>query len=304
MNKYIVSTHNLTKSYGAINSVDQLDMKVAEGSIYGFLGPNGAGKTTTIRMLLGLIKPTNGSINIFNQDLKENRISILKQIGSLVESPSYYSHLTGYENLEIIRRLLNASKQRIDEVLRIVRLEKHKDKLVKQYSLGMKQRLGIAIALIGNPKLLILDEPTNGLDPAGIHEIRELIKQLPQQYGMTVIISSHLLSEIDHIATQVGIINSGKLIFQDTIEALRSKSNSFIKIKVDDLLQSQKVLKQNNIQFSIENKDLVIPKCDNPYISQVNSILVQNNLSVYRIEEQKHSLEDIFLNLTAEGGRL
>jgi ABC-2 type transport system ATP-binding protein len=304
MDKYIVSTHNLTKSYGTINSVDQLDMKVAEGSIYGFLGPNGAGKTTTIRMLLGLIKPTNGSINVFNQDLKENRISILKQIGSLVESPSYYSHLTGYENLEIIRRLLNASKQRIDEVLRIVRLEKHKDKLVKQYSLGMKQRLGIAIALLGNPKLLILDEPTNGLDPAGIHEIRELIKQLPQQYGMTVIISSHLLSEIDHIATQVGIINSGKLIFQDTIEELRSKSNSFIKIKVDDLLQSQKVLKQNNIQFSIENKDLVIQKCDNPYISQVNSILVQNNLSVYRIEEQKHSLEDIFLNLTAEGGRL
>lgn len=304
MNKYIVETHNLTKSYGTVNSVDQLNMQVKEGEIYGFLGPNGAGKTTTIRMLLGLIKPTNGSISIFNQNLKENRIPILKNIGSLVESPSYYGHLTGQENLEIIRRLLNVPKQRIDEVLHIVRLEKQKDKLVKQYSLGMKQRLGIAIALLGNPKLLILDEPTNGLDPAGIHEIRELIKQLPHKYGMAVIISSHLLSEIDHIATQVGIINSGKLIFQDKIEALRSKSDSFIKMKVDDLLKSQKVLKQNNIDFSIENKDLIIQKCDNSHISHVNSILVQNDLSVYRIEEQKHSLEDIFLGLTAEGGRL
>lgn len=223
MGIYIVETEDLTKAYGAVNSVSQLQMKVGKGEIYGFLGPNGAGKTTTIRMLLGLIKPTTGNIKVFNRDLKTNRIDILREVGSLVESPSYYGHLTGHENLEVIRQMLQVPKKNIDEVLRIVRLEKQKDKLVKQYSLGMKQRLGIAMALLGNPKLLILDEPTNGLDPAGIQEIRELIKQLPKQYDMTVVISSHLLNEMDQIATQVGIINSGQLIFQDKIEVLRKK---------------------------------------------------------------------------------
>ncbi|WP_141522309.1 ABC transporter ATP-binding protein, partial [Bacillus pseudomycoides] len=192
MGTYIVETEDLTKTYGAVNSVNQLQMQVGKGEIYGFLGPNGAGKTTTIRMLLGLIKPTTGNIKVFNRDLKTNRIDILREVGSLVESPSYYGHLTGHENLEVIRQMLQVPKKNIDEVLRIVRLEKQKDKLVKQYSLGMKQRLGIAMALLGNPKLLILDEPTNGLDPAGIQEIRELIKQLPKQYDMTVVISSHL----------------------------------------------------------------------------------------------------------------
>lgn len=223
MGTYIVETEDLTKTYGAVNSVNQLQMQVGKGEIYGFLGPNGAGKTTTIRMLLGLIKPTTGNIKVFNRDLKTNRIDILREVGSLVESPSYYGHLTGHENLEVIRQMLQVPKKNIDEVLRIVRLEKQKDKLVKQYSLGMKQRLGIAMALLGNPKLLILDEPTNGLDPAGIQEIRELIKQLPKQYDMTVVISSHLLNEMDQIATQVGIINSGQLIFQDKIEVLRKK---------------------------------------------------------------------------------
>lgn len=224
MGTYIVETEDLTKTYGAVNSVNQLQMQVGKGEIYGFLGPNGAGKTTTIRMLLGLIKPTTGNIKVFNRDLKTNRIDILREVGSLVESPSYYGHLTGHENLEVIRQMLQVPKKNIDEVLRIVRLEKQKDKLVKQYSLGMKQRLGIAMALLGNPKLLILDEPTNGLDPAGIQEIRELIKQLPKQYDMTVVISSHLLNEMDQIATQVGIINSGQLIFQDKIEVLRKKA--------------------------------------------------------------------------------
>ncbi|MGY3185967.1 ABC transporter ATP-binding protein [Lysinibacillus sp. TE18511] len=304
MGTYIVETENLTKSYGAGNSVSQLHMSVREGEIYGFLGPNGAGKTTTIRMLLGLIKPTTGNIKIFNKDLKTNRLDILRDVGSLVESPSYYGHLTGYENLEVIRQMLQVPKKNIDEVLRIVRLEKQKDKLVKQYSLGMKQRLGIAMALLGNPKLLILDEPTNGLDPAGIQEIRELIKQLPKQYGMSIIISSHLLNEMDQIATQVGIINSGQLIFQDKIEVLRQKSQALMKIRVNDVVRAHQLLEQHQIHLRIDGDYLITHQQEDHFISHINHLLVQQNLSVYRIEEEKHTLEEIFLNLTEKGGVL
>ncbi|TXR64414.1 bacitracin ABC transporter ATP-binding protein [Bacillus sp. AY18-3] len=304
MGTYIVETEDLTKTYGAVNSVNQLQMQVGKGEIYGFLGPNGAGKTTTIRMLLGLIKPSKGNIKVFNRDLKTSRIDILREVGSLVESPSYYGHLTGHENLEVIRQMLQVPKKNIDEVLRIVRLEKQKDKLVKQYSLGMKQRLGIAMALLGNPKLLILDEPTNGLDPAGIQEIRELIKQLPKQYDMTVVISSHLLNEMDQIATQVGIINSGQLIFQDKIEVLRKKSQAAMKIRVNDVVKAHQILEQHHIHLRIEGNCLVTHQQEDHLISHINHLLVQQNLSVYRIEEEKHTLEEIFLSLTEKGGVL
>ncbi|WP_141532230.1 ABC transporter ATP-binding protein [Bacillus cereus] len=304
MGTYIIETEDLTKTYGAVNSVNQLQMQVGKGEIYGFLGPNGAGKTTTIRMLLGLIKPTTGNIKVFNRDLKTNRIDILREVGSLVESPSYYGHLTGHENLEVIRQMLQVPKKNIDEVLRIVRLEKQKDKLVKQYSLGMKQRLGIAMALLGNPKLLILDEPTNGLDPAGIQEIRELIKQLPKQYDMTVVISSHLLNEMDQIATQVGIINSGQLIFQDKIEVLRKKSQASMKIRVNDVVKAHQILEQHQIHLGLEGDCLVTYQQEDHLISHINHLLVQQNISVYRIEEEKHTLEEIFLSLTEKGGVL
>ncbi|PGM33730.1 bacitracin ABC transporter ATP-binding protein [Bacillus cereus] len=304
MGTYIIETEDLTKTYGAVNCVNQLQMQVGKGDIYGFLGPNGAGKTTTIRMLLGLIKPTKGNIKVFNRDLKTNRIDILREVGSLVESPSYYGHLTGHENLEVIRQMLQIPKKNIDEVLRIVRLEKQKDKLVKQYSLGMKQRLGIAMALLGNPKLLILDEPTNGLDPAGIQEIRELIKQLPKQYDMTVVISSHLLNEMDQIATQVGIINSGQLIFQDKIEVLRKKSQASMKIRVNDVVKAHQILEQHQIHLGLEGDCLVTHQQEDHLISHINHLLVQQNISVYRIEEEKHTLEEIFLSLTEKGGVL
>ncbi|MCL6627948.1 MAG: ATP-binding cassette domain-containing protein, partial [Alicyclobacillus shizuokensis] len=192
MSEMVIETSNLTRRYGKKVSVNNVNLKVPKGSIYGFLGPNGAGKTTTIRMLLGLIRPTSGHIRIFNQDLSKHRMPILRRIGSLVESPSYYGHLSGYENLDVIARLLKVPSKRIDEVLGIVRLTPAAHQTVKGYSLGMKQRLGIAAALLGNPDLLILDEPTNGLDPAGIHEIRTLIKDMPKQHGITVVVSSHL----------------------------------------------------------------------------------------------------------------
>ncbi len=216
--EYIVQTQNLSKSFGKEQAVSNLNLQIRKGEIYGFLGPNGAGKTTTIRMLLGLMKPSSGTIKIFEKNITKDRIQILAKIGSLVENPSYYPHLTAYENLEALRKILGVSKTRIDEVLEIVRLKEVAHKKVKGFSLGMKQRLGIAASLLHSPELLILDEPTNGLDPSGIIEIRNLIKRLPEEYGMTIIISSHLLSEIDQMATQVGIVSKGKLIFQDSIE--------------------------------------------------------------------------------------
>ena len=232
--EYIVQTENLSKSFGKEQAVSNINLKIRKGEIYGFLGPNGAGKTTTIRMLLGLMKPSSGTIKIFQKDVTRDRINILAKIGSLVENPSYYPHLTAYENLEALRKILGVPKSRIDEVLAIVRLKDAANKKVKGFSLGMKQRLGIAASLLHNPELLILDEPTNGLDPSGIIEIRNLIKRLPSEYGMTIIISSHLLSEIDQMATQVGIVSKGKMIFQDSIEAMRKSAQPKVFIKVSD----------------------------------------------------------------------
>lgn len=217
----IVKTSGLTKRYNDNLSVNNLNMSVKEGRIYGFLGPNGAGKSTTLKMLLNLVKPTTGEIDIFGKRLNsKTRAAILRNIGSLIESPSYYGHLTGTENLKILQTLLDVPKKNIDEVLRIVRLDRQQNKKVSAYSLGMKQRLGLAGALLSFPRLLILDEPTNGLDPAGIQEMRELIKFLPKQYGMTVIVSSHLLSEIDRMAEDVGIIANGKMMYQGALDNL------------------------------------------------------------------------------------
>lgn len=227
MQKEIVKTTGLTKKYGDIYPVSNLDMSVREGRIYGFLGPNGAGKSTTLKMLLGLVNPTAGQISIFgNPCNSKNRMEILQNIGSLIESPSYYGNLTARENLKICSTILDLPDSNIDEVLKIVRLDRQEGKRTSNYSLGMKQRLGLAGALLAFPKLLILDEPTNGLDPAGIQEMRELIRSLPAKYGMTVIVSSHLLSEIDQLADDIGIIANGKMKYQGTLEALHEHDNN------------------------------------------------------------------------------
>ncbi len=208
----ILETRSLCKRYGTAMRVNGLNLSVPEGSIYGFLGPNGAGKSTTLKMALGLVHPTSGAVKLFGKEMNAaNMRDILRRTGSLIEAPSYYGHLTGKENLEVIRQMKGAPEKDVDEVLRIVRLDGQKDKRAAHYSLGMKQRLGLAGALLGYPKLLILDEPTNGLDPAGIQEMRELILELPERFGMTVVVSSHLLSEIDQIAGHVGIIREGEL---------------------------------------------------------------------------------------------
>ena len=295
----IVATDNLSKEYDGVYRVQELDIRIKEGDIYGFLGPNGAGKSTTMKMLLGLVKPTSGTIEIMGKPFNEkNRRDILSSVGSLIESPSYYGHLTGRENMEIIRRLLDLPKKNIEEAVHIVRMENQMEKKVKNYSLGMKQRLGIAMALARFPKLLILDEPTNGLDPAGIEEMRELIKTLPKQYGMTVMISSHILSEIDQMATVVGIINQGCLIFQERMSVLDTQREPQIVLRTSDNNRAYQLLKKVNPQRTADG--LQIGALTDEQTGAVVQCLCSNGISVYRVEEHRESLEDIFLNLTGK----
>jgi len=304
MSEFIIETKKLTKKFGSTTVVNSIDLNVKKGEIFGFLGPNGAGKTTTIRMLLGLARPTSGSIRIFEKDIRKEKLAILRKIGSLVEYPSYYGHLTAYENLEAVRVLLNVPKSRIDEVLAIVRLTNDAKRPVKGFSLGMKQRLGIATALLGNPELLILDEPTNGLDPSGILEIRELIKSMPREHGITIVISSHLLSEIDQMATQVGIISKGDIIFQDSISKLREQANSTIEMTLDDPEGGWKMLLAKGYPVELLDDHLSFSLGTDPYVASIVRTLVQSGFSIYRVEEKKKSIEEIFMELTGKDGGL
>lgn len=224
----IIETRNLTKSYADFTAVSGIDLHIPKGSVYGFLGPNGAGKSTTMKLFLGLTRPTGGSFTVDGMRYPENRVQILRKIGSFIESPAFYGNLTGEENLEIIQRILELPKSSVAEALEIVGLTQFRKRLVKKYSLGMKQRLGLAGALIGKPPILILDEPTNGLDPVGIHEIRTLIRSLPRQFQCTVLVSSHLLSEVELMADTVGILNHGHLLFEGTLDQLKCSAKSLM----------------------------------------------------------------------------
>ncbi|WP_139991105.1 ABC transporter ATP-binding protein [Paenibacillus paridis] len=304
MNEWIIETKGLSKRYKGRYAVSNLNLKIAKGDIYGFLGPNGAGKTTTIRMLLGLIKPSNGSVNIFGKALNKERLSILRRVGSLVEYPSYYGHLSATDNLEAIRRIIEAPKSRISEVLSIVGLAKEARRPVKGFSLGMKQRLGIASALLGNPELLMLDEPTNGLDPSGILEIRELIKQMPKQHGITVLISSHLLSEVELTAGTVGIIRQGELVFQDTIANLHQQAQGSMSLVVSDPEQAHITLRQHGIESVHRGKTLLLEQTSDHTVARIVRTLVERKHDIYRVEEKRKTLEELFLQIVGEGTQL
>lgn len=245
MNNMITTSH-LTKKYKSFTAVSDVSLHIQKGRIYGFLGPNGAGKSTTMKILLGLTAPTKGSFTIDGKHFPENRLAILKEIGSFIESPSFYANLTGRENLDIIRRILDLPENAVDDALELVGLTAFGDRLAKKYSLGMKQRLGLAEALIGRPPILILDEPTNGLDPSGIHEIRNLIKALPALYDCTVLISSHMLSEIELIADDIGILNHGQLLFEGELNELRqyAMNRGFAADNLEDMFLS--MIEQDN----------------------------------------------------------
>lgn len=295
----VIQTNNLTKEYNGSFAVNNLNISIGEGQVYGFLGPNGAGKTTSIRMILGLIKPSKGSVEVFGKTQNsKNRAAILKNVGALIENAASYPHLTAYENLKIMKTLTDSSYDNIDKVLKTVRLDDVKNKLVKEFSLGMRQRLGIAMALLRNPKLLILDEPTNGLDPSGIHEIRELIKEIPNTYGSTVLISSHLLSEIDQMATHVGIITKGSLVYQGSIEDLRNKGEDKILLRTDDIPKTLNVLNENGVSGKVNDGCVEMNYFNDSSLGNIIQNIIYKGIKVYRIQEEKTSLEDIFLNMT------
>ena len=297
----IIETHDLCKQYGNALRVAHLDLDVPEGSVYGFLGPNGAGKSTTLKMILGLVRPTAGDIRVLGKKMDGgNRLSVLRQVGSLIESPSYYGHLTGEENLRIVQTLRGVPEKNIREVLQIVRLDGQRGKKVAHYSLGMKQRLGLAAALLGYPKLLILDEPTNGLDPAGIQEMRELICSLPERFGMTVVVSSHLLSEIDQMANHVAIIREGELVFQDTLEALHGRSRHHLALRTTNNAVARAILQEKSVPCQEEEGYLILPILSDELAGQLTRLLGARNLGVIRLEERQKSLEDIFLELTGK----
>lgn len=295
----VIQTICLTRRFNDLVAVDQIDLAVPEASIYGFLGPNGAGKTTTIRMLLGLIQPNSGNLSIFLKEYRDSRIEILKRIGSLVEQPSMYPHLTGWENLEIIRRLRDLERLDISKALQIVNLVKDSRRLVKYYSTGMRQRLGLAMALMGMPPLLILDEPTNGLDPAGIHEIRALITQLPRKYGITVFLSSHLLSEVEQIATRIGIINKGRLIFQGSQEDLQSQMPKQVIIDLDHPDKAEEILVQEGRKIITVDQSHISVQIDGKAdAAGLLKILMSRSCAINEWKIEKPSLEDLFLELT------
>lgn len=217
----LIETYGLTKTYSDFTAVSGIDLHIRKGTVYGFLGPNGAGKSTTMKMFLGLTKPSAGSFQIDGKSYPKDRMEILKETGSFIESPAFYGNLSGEENLDIVRKILGLPKSAVDEALELTGLTEYRKRLARKYSLGMKQRLGLASALLGRPPILILDEPTNGLDPVGIHEIRTLIRSLPQKYDCTVLVSSHLLSEVELMADDIGILNRGRLLFEGSLEQLR-----------------------------------------------------------------------------------
>lgn len=306
--KSVIETHDLCKSYHGRLVVEHLDLTVPEGCVYGFLGPNGAGKSTTMKMLLGLVHPTGGSVELLGHTLNEaNRIALLRQTGSLIESPSGYLHLTARENLAIVADLKEVDRKDIGRVLEIVHLTKDADRKVGQYSLGMKQRLGIAMALLGSPKLLILDEPTNGLDPAGIQEMRSLIAAMPQTTGATVLISSHLLGEIEQMVDQVGILNHGKLLFEGSLQQLQKHSRGGILLRVLDVSKALAVLNEQGVQAAARTEEpdvVLLPPQDDAALAGLVCALAERGAGVVGLTAQTKSLEDIFLSLTQNNGEV
>lgn len=297
----VIETSHLTKRYGSRTVVDDLSLRVPRGCVYGFLGPNGSGKSTTMKMLLSLIRPTLGKVQILGQPMtRASRRGLLHQVGSLIESPPGYGHLTGRENMRIVQRLLDLPQRQIEWAVDTVRMRDQMGKRVRNYSLGMKQRLGIALALARQPQLLILDEPTNGLDPAGIEEIRKLVRSLASS-GVTVMVSSHLLGEIDKTATMLGILSEGRLLFQGTRAELMAASTPDIIIESSDPRSAQSILGQQ-LDCRSDGRSTRISNADEASTAQAVSVLVHAGIDVFEVRRDEQTLEDVFIDLTKGGG--
>ncbi|WHH59715.1 ABC transporter ATP-binding protein [Petroclostridium sp. X23] len=305
MNDYIIETKNLTKQYGAQKSVADLNIHVKKGRIYGLLGRNGAGKTTTMKMLLNLTQPTSGEVRIFGKNIQGNEKKILPRIGSLIEAPGFYPNLTGTENLRIFVELRGVPRQNaIKDALNLVGLPYKDKKLFSQYSLGMKQRLAIALAVMHDPELLILDEPINGLDPIGIAEVRTFIRNLCDECGKTILISSHILSEISLLADDIGIIDHGVLLEEESLAELESKNNRYVHFEVSDTTQASRILesafKTKNFKVTDDHNillyDTALPK------AAINRTFMQGGLEVNEIHLCEDTLEDYFKKVTGGEG--
>ena len=297
----VIETKALCKQYGPPTAVDHVELHVPQGCVYGFIGPNGAGKSTTMKMLLGLIHPTAGRVRLLGQELTEkSRLPLLRQTGSLIESPAGYLHLTAQENLEIVADLKGVPHKDIGRVLDIVHLTQDRNRRVGQYSLGMKQRLGIAMALLGSPKLLILDEPTNGLDPAGIQEMRALIRNMPAATGATVLISSHLLGEMEQMVEQVGIIDHGHILFEGPLTELQRHSRGNVTLRLLDPAKAAPILRANGLTAHSDSCVVTLPPLQDALLADLVQKLAACGAGVVELTPHTKTLEEIFLSLTSE----
>ena len=297
----VIETKALCKQYGPHTAVDHVELHVPQGCVYGFIGPNGAGKSTTMKMLLGLIHPTAGRVRLLGQELTEkSRLPLLRQTGSLIESPAGYLHLTAQENLEIVADLKGVPHKDIGRVLDIVHLTQDRNRRVGQYSLGMKQRLGIAMALLGSPKLLILDEPTNGLDPAGIQEMCALIRNMPAATGATVLISSHLLGEMEQMVEQVGIIDHGHILFEGPLTELQRHSRGNVTLRLLDPAKAAPILRANGLTAHSDSCVVTLPPLQDALLADLVQKLAACGAGVVELTPHTKTLEEIFLSLTSE----
>lgn len=295
----IVRVDNLVKQYGGFTAVNDLSFTVNEGDVYGFLGQNGAGKSTTIRMMLTLIKPTAGNINIFDKELHQNRSAILRQTGAMIERPDLYKYLTAYNNLSIFAKMsgIKVTRKLLMDQLQMVGLEEVANKKAGLFSQGMKQRLGIAVALVHDPKLIILDEPTNGLDPQGIADMRNLIVRLSKEMGKTVIISSHLLSEVEQIANRMIIIDKGKKIVEGSVDTLLDPEHTVVEIDTTDNASTQQLLQSSTWNEYLQEAKQLQLMMNKSMVPALINHLVANNVQVLSVKAS-HSLENYFLSLT------
>lgn len=294
-----LETQSLTFHFGKDKVLDDVNLQVPAGSLFGFLGPNGAGKTTTLKLALGLLRNQKGNIQFFGKPFENHRLETLRRVGTLIESPSLYSHLTAAENLRVLQLIYQCPSSRIDEVLKLVGLGSTGQKKAGQFSLGMRQRLAIAMALLHSPEMLILDEPTNGLDPSGIIEMRELLKRLSQQDGITVLISSHLLAEIEKLVTHVGIIHKGALMFQGPFQELEQRQHrtNTILLGTTDPERTHQFLIECQIEANRENGHVIIPALGQDQLTEITRQLVLRDIGVFEVTRRKNDLETIFMNL-------
>lgn len=306
LEKVVLDIRNVSKSFGKSKIIDNLSLSVNAGEIFGFLGPNGAGKTTTMKMVLGLIPFSNGDIYINGYSIKTDFEKAMQNVGGIVENPDLYEYMTGYENLKLIARIYNVDKKKMNEIVELVGLTEKIKYKVKKYSLGMKQRLSVALALIRNPKLLVLDEPTNGLDPVAIHELRDLLKDLAHNKGICVFVSSHLLSEVELMCDKVGILDKGRLLKIENLENIKKSNkdksdNLLYKISTNDNKKTKEILISNNYEVSEKDGGLEINILNNN-IDVLMKLILDNGIVIYNFSIKGNTLEDEYLNVT--GGKI